>query len=142
MANKYSIINHLSDTHFSQALALSNKMWWSKDRTREEFATMMKHCIPFALIDNETQQLVGFARVMTDEVRYAYIYDVMVEEGLRGNGLGNLILLSIMSCMRLSKVKYFELTCTADMVNYYKVFGFKKDYENIMPMRYVNKQNL
>lgn len=135
MKNKYSIINELSDTHFAQALALSNKMWWSKDRTREEFATMMKHCIPFALIDNESQQLVGFARVMTDEVRYAYIYDVMVEENLRGNGLGKLIMSAILNYRVMSKIKYCELTCTQDMVSYYEQLGYKDNYDDVVAMR-------
>lgn len=135
MNNKYSIINTLSEEHFNQALALSKQMWWSKDRTREEFATMMKHCIPFVLVDNETKQLVGFARVLTDEVRYAYIYDVMVEKSMQHKGLGKQILNEIKSHQSLSQIKFFELTCSPDMTEYYAKLGFNADYKSVVPMR-------
>lgn len=139
MTNEYLIKNEMTAEQFDQLHALTQKMWWSTDRTREDMLTMLKHCLPFAVIDNNTQQLVGFARVLTDEIRYAYIYDVMTEESLRGKGIGNMIMHAILAHPKLSRVKYFELTCAPDMADYYKKFGFSDDYENVIPMRYLNK---
>lgn len=136
MNDNYSIVNALSSEHFDQALQLSQQMWWSKDRTREEFETMLKHCIPFAVIENSTQRLIGFARVLTDEVRYAYIYDVMVEVQLRRKRIGNAIMVAIIKHPQLSHVKYFELTCSPDMIEFYKQFGFDTDYNKVIAMRY------
>lgn len=135
MLNKYSIHNELTSEQFEQLHTLIQKMWWSTDRTKAEMATMLKHCLPFAVIENSTQCLVGFARVLSDEVRYAYIYDVMTEESLRGNGIGKMIMQGILSHTKLSRVKYFELTCVPEMVSYYKLFGFTDDFEKVIAMR-------
>lgn len=83
--------------------------------------------------------LVGFARVLTDELRYAYIYDVMAVEHLRGQGLGKLIMQHILSHPKLKNVKYFELTCVPEMVDYYKKFGFTEDYGKVVAMRLCKK---
>lgn len=136
---EYTIQNVLTDKQIEQLHALTTQMWWSKNRTIDDIITMLKHCIPFALIDNNTQELVGFARVLTDEIRYAYIYDVMTKESLRCKGIGKMIMHAILVHPKLSRVKYFELTCAPDMTDYYKKFGFSDNYENVIPMRYVNK---
>ena len=136
MNDTYTIQNWLTEDQFDQLHALSMQMWWSSDRSREEMTTMLKHCIPFAVVENSTQRLVGFARVLTDHVRYAYIYDVMTEEQLRGKGIGKMIMQAIVTYAQLSRVKYFELTCAPDMVDFYKQFGFDTDYNKVIAMRY------
>src|SRR3990167_6717974 len=132
MTGSYSIRNEMTEEQLDQLHALSQKMWWSADRTKEEIATMLKHCMPFAVIDNDTQRLVGFARVLTDEVRYVYIYDVMTVEPLRSRGIGKMIMEAMLTHPKLSCVKYFELTCAPDLVGYYKKFGFSEDYANVI----------
>lgn len=139
MTDKYSILNNVTTEQFDQLHTLTQKMWWSTDRTKEEMVTLLKHSLPFAVIDNSTQQLVGFARVLTDEVRYAYIYDVMTDESLRGKGIGKMIMNAILSHPQLSRVKYFELTCAPEMVDYYLKLGFTCDYGIVMPMRFTSK---
>ncbi len=136
MTERYSILNEITTEQFDQLHVLTQKMWWSVDRTKEEMSIMLKHCLPFAVIENSTQRLVGFARVLTDEVRYAYIYDVMTEEPLRGKGIGKTIMHAILSHPQLSRVKYFELTCAPEMAEYYKQFGFSPDYKNVISLRY------
>jgi predicted GNAT family N-acyltransferase len=138
MMGDYSIHNELTADQFDQLHTLTKKMWWSTDRTREDIVTMIKLCIPFAVIDNNTQHLVGFARVLTDGIRYAYIYDLMTEEDLRGIGIGKLIMQTILLHPALSQVKYFELTCAPNMINYYTKFGFTDSYGNVVAMRLVS----
>lgn len=135
----YIIKNELTDEQFDQLYALTQKMWWSKDRTREEIATILKHCIPFAVIDFNSQQLVGFARVLTDEVRYAYIYDVMTEESLRGKGIGKMIMNAIIVHPSLQRIKYIELTCSPILADYYKKFGFDIDFGSVIAMRRIHQ---
>ena len=135
MTNKYSIVDELSSKHFEQLHELYKQMWWSKDRTREEIVTLLKNCIIVAAIDNQSHDLVGFARVLTDELRYAFIFDVMTQENLRGKGLGKLIIQSALSHTKLQRVKYFELTCEPELTSYYEKFGFSKNYINVTPMR-------
>lgn len=135
MTDTYSIQNCITTDQFDQLHALTQKMWWSTDRSKEELAILLKHSLPFAVIDNKTQHLVGFARVLTDVVRYAYIYDVMTEESLRSKGIGKMIMQAILSHPQLSRVKYLELTCAQDMIEYYKKFGFDDTFGNVVAMR-------
>lgn len=139
MTDGYLIQNEMTAEQFDQLHKLALTMWWSADRTKEEFATMLKHCLPFVVIDVSSQKCVGFARVLTDEVRYAYIYDVMTEESLRGKGIGKLIMQTILSHPKLSRVKYFELTCKPEMRTYYNYFGFTDSLGNVVAMRYTGK---
>lgn len=136
----YTIKNELTFEQLDQLHALSRQMWWSKDRTKEEIATMLKHCIPFAVIDISSQKLVGFARVLTDEIRYAYIYDVMTEEELRGRGIGKMIMQTVLNHPTLLRVKYFELTCAPELVEFYKASGFSTSFLNVVPMRYISNK--
>tara|TARA_R110000868_G_scaffold323854_1_gene584798 strand:- start:1057 stop:1461 length:405 start_codon:yes stop_codon:yes gene_type:complete len=125
----------MTGEQFDQLHKLMQKMWWSADRTKEEMKIMLQHCLPFVVIEDSTQHLVGFARVLTDGVRYAYIYDVMTEEHLRGIGIGKTIMSAVLAHHRFTRVKYFELTCAHDMVGYYKKFGFLEDLESVVAMR-------
>lgn len=138
MVNEYTITNCLNNEQMDQLINLIRQMWWGADRTKEQSEIILKHCIPFAVIEKSSQRLVGFARVLTDEVRYAYIYDVMVEEPLRSQGIGKMIMQAILSHPTIAKVKYVELTCAPDMVEYYKKFGFSDDFVNVVAMRLLN----
>lgn len=133
---KYTITNELTPAHIEQLHNLYKQMWWSKDRTREDLQTLIETCMVFAVVDSKSNQLVGFARVLTDKIRYAYIYDVMTEEPLRGKGIGKMIMRAILAHPQLSRVKYLELTCAQEMVDYYKILGFKDTFENVIPMRH------
>lgn len=139
MLSGYSFTEKLDAAQFNQLHALYQKMWWSVGRTKEEMIILLKNSIPFSLIKNDTAELVGFARVLTDELRYAYIYDVMAAEHLRGNGLGKMIMQHILSHPKLKNVKYFELTCAPNLADYYKKFGFNEDFGIVVPMRLSKK---
>lgn len=136
MINKFTIVENLNSDQIEQLLALFHKMWWSTDRTREEVTTLLKSCLVFAVIDEQSKKLIGFARVLTDNMRYAYIYDVMTEEQYRGLGLGKMIMQHIINHPKLTGIKYIELTCAPDMEKYYEKFGFKLDFGNVISMRY------
>ncbi len=135
MISGYTIQYTITDEQVDQLLTLSKKMWWSTDRTKEELITMLHHCIPFVMVENQTQQLVGFARVLTDKVRYAYIFDLMAEESLHGKGIGKSIMNAIFNHHQLSSIKYFDLTCTPEMAGYYRKFGFSENMDCVIAMR-------
>ena len=132
---KYSIIHELTSKQIGQLLELLKQVWWTKDRTEAEVVTMLKNSMSFGLI-NDTQDLIGYARVLTDEIKYAFIFDVMLAEHLRGNGLGKVLMEAIIAHPRLKNIKNFELTCAPDMVGFYERFGFSEDYGvKVRPMR-------
>lgn len=136
MNNRFMIVESLTSEQIDQLVMLFHKMWWSAERTKDQVLTLLDSCLAFGLID-EHKKLIGFARVLTDRMRYAYIYDVMIEEELRSMGLGAMIMQHIINHPKLNNIKYVELTCAPEMENYYVKFGFKCDFGNVIAMRHV-----
>lgn len=134
--SNYTIVENLSDTHINQLIELFQKMWWTIGRTKDDVDTLLTSCKVFGIVDTTNNKLVGFARVLTDGIKYAYIYDVMTVESARKIGLGKMMMNYILQHPAFQKVKYFELTCAQDMVGYYEQFGFSEDYGNVAPMRH------
>ena len=132
----FSIIEQLNQKQIVQLSELFKEMWWTRDRTMEEILVMLKNSISFGLIDNKTEDLVGYARVLTDEIKYAFIFDVMTVDYHRGKGLGKMLMSTIIDHPRFQRIKNFELTCAPDMVGFYVKFGFSENYgSDVRPMR-------
>jgi GNAT superfamily N-acetyltransferase len=71
--------------------------------------------------DNRNQ--VGFARVISDYVTYAYVGDVFVLDSYRGRGLGKWLMKRIMQHPRLQGLRRWSLV-TEDAQGLYAQFGF------------------
>jgi GNAT superfamily N-acetyltransferase len=89
----------------------------------------------FALVDRAADRLVGFARVLSDFVYRAYVYDVVVDAQWRGRGLGRELLDAILEHPRLAAVELVELSCQADMVPFYERWGFEDSTGRSVLMR-------
>ena len=61
--------------------------YWAHWVDREKVALSLEHCMPFGLYDGTGAQ-VGFAKVVTDYARFAWLGDVFILEAHRGHGLG------------------------------------------------------
>jgi GNAT superfamily N-acetyltransferase len=66
---------------------------------------------------------VGFARVLTDYARFAFLSDVFVLEGHRGKGLGNLLVKAVLEHPALKDAGVW-LLATRDAHGLYEKFGF------------------
>ncbi len=58
--------------------------YWGRGRTIEEVEKTIENCLCFGVYKNENQ--IGFARVATDYVVFAYIMDVFILPEYRGKG--------------------------------------------------------
>lgn len=67
---------------------------------------------------------VGYARVVSDKTRFAYIMDVYVDERYRRSGIGRLMIESILGHTDLKDV-YHWLLITKDAHGVYSRSGFK-----------------
>jgi GNAT superfamily N-acetyltransferase len=70
---------------------LSQESYWALRRTREETAAASAASWCFTVIDTDTGAQVGFARLVTDRVTYAWLADVFVVTAAQGNGLGTFL---------------------------------------------------
>ncbi len=74
----------------------------------------------------ETQKLVGFTRVITDYVYRAVLWDVMVEESYRGQGLGKALVEAVINHPSLQEVEAISLVCLPEMVPFYENLGLSR----------------
>jgi predicted GNAT family N-acyltransferase len=90
-------------------------------------STSSKGCNSIVLVERTSSTLVGYARVITDYVFKALIFDVTVDEAYWGNGLGRRLLDALVDHPELRRVKHLELYCLPEMVPFYKKWGFSND---------------
>lgn len=95
--------------------------YWAEGIPREVVERSIANSLNFGLYDGQEQ--VGFARVVTDRATFAWIADVYVEEGHRGQGLGKLLMRAVMAHPDLQGLRRWMLG-TRDAHGLYRQFGF------------------
>ena len=96
--------------------------YWAKNRTKEEIEKSIKNAICFGVYEEDLQ--VGFARVITDQITFAYIADVFIISPKRGLGYSKKLMSSIVHDNVLSEVRKWYLV-TKDAQGLYEKYGFK-----------------
>lgn len=95
--------------------------YWANGRTEEEVRTTVKHSLCFGgYLDG---QQIAFARVISDQLVFAYLMDVFVLPEHCGNGYATKLLRHVIECPRLKKVSKWLLK-TQDAAPLYRKFGF------------------
>ena len=97
-------------------------IYWAAGRTMEEVQKTIDHSFCFGIYLDEQQ--IGFARVITDYVVFAYVMDVFINEEHRGKGYSSLLIDRMLTEPELQQVKIWRLA-TADAHFLYEKFGFK-----------------
>ncbi|KFF07105.1 GNAT family N-acetyltransferase [Flavobacterium reichenbachii] len=97
-------------------------IYWAAGRTIEEVQKTIDASVCFGIYLDEKQ--IGFARVITDYVVFAYLMDVFISEEFRGNGYSSLLIEKMMNEPELQQVKIWRLA-TTDAHFLYEKFGFK-----------------
>ena len=97
--------------------------YWAQDRTVEQIQKSIENSICFGVYLKDEQ--IGFARVLSDTVVFAYLMDVFISEKHRGKGYGKLMLGEILRYPELKNVAKWFLA-TRDAHKLYQQFGFKE----------------
>lgn len=97
-------------------------IYWTAGRTMEEVQTTIDHSFCFGIYLDDQQ--IGFARVITDYVVFAYVMDVFIDEAHRGKGYSSILIEAMMTEPKLQSVKIWRLA-TRDAHHIYEKFGFK-----------------
>jgi GNAT superfamily N-acetyltransferase len=101
---------------------LCNESYWARGIPREVVERSIEHSLPFAAYDGE--ELVAFARVVTDYAVFAYLADVFVVPSHRGRGISRQLMTAIRSHPRLQGLRRWSLV-TRDAHGLYEQFGFR-----------------
>ena len=97
-------------------------IYWAAGRTIEEVQTTIDASFCFGIYLDDQQ--IGFARVVTDYVVFAYLMDVFIDEKYRGKGYASVLIDAMMKEPQLQQVKIWRLA-TSDAHFLYEKFGFK-----------------
>ena len=108
------------NVHFIQNFLAA--IYWAAGRTIEEVQTTIDNSFCFGIYLNEVQ--IGFARVITDYVVFAYVMDVFITEEHRGKGYSSILVDAMLKESALQEVKIWRLA-TRDAHFLYEKFGFK-----------------
>lgn len=128
-------IYQLNDRHIDDLHKLYKHEWWTKDRTIEEVELCIDGSQVIVGIEDDSENLIAFARVVTDFVFKAFIFDVIVHKKLRKTGLGNEIMHMIHNHPLLKSVPTFELYCLPEMCAFYEEYGYSSDVNGLIFMR-------
>jgi len=102
---------------------LSGESYWAKDRTLEEVNKSIENSLNFGVYKDGA--MVGFARVITDYVSFAYLADVFIVKEVRGIGLGNALVEFILEYPSIKNTKRWMLG-TMDAHELYRPYGFSE----------------
>ncbi len=109
--------------------------YWAAGVAPDVLARSIEHAEPFGLYDH-TGAMVGFARLVTDANRFAWLSDVFVLPEHRGKGLGRWLVETIVACPDFRDVGLWCLA-TCDAHGLYAQVGFEaiKDPNRFMVRR-------
>ncbi|SDD69669.1 GNAT family N-acetyltransferase [Kordiimonas lacus] len=120
----YHICTNIIDFDFSKVHNWLSNAYWSEGIPMATVVKGFTNSLAFGLFHTDKGQ-VGCARMITDKATFAYLADVYVDAGERGNGLGYWMMEVIMAHPELQGLRRMMLA-TADMHPLYRKFGFEQ----------------
>jgi GNAT superfamily N-acetyltransferase len=103
--------------------------WWA-DRAPEDVQRALEHTDEVVVLRDGDGDALAAARVTTDYVYYAMVYDVIVTDNRRGDGLGAELMAAIRDHPRLQDVAP-SLLAREGLVPFYEACGFEVMDEEI-----------
>jgi len=121
---EYSIKDGYNEMDFDKVTEMLAGAYWCEGIQKEE---VLKGAQNSALVvgafSTENKQ-IGFARVISDKTRFAYILDIIVDEGFKKKGIEQDLTIFILNHPDLKDV-YQWLLISKDARDEYKKVGFK-----------------
>lgn len=132
----FSISSDPKDTDLQIVIDFLASSYWAKHLPRAKIVQSFDNCLVYNLLDHDIDRQVGFARVVSDHHRFAYLGDVFVLERHRGQGLGAWLIKTVINDPRLANVGHWVLA-TTNAQPFYRKLGF----EEAEPGRYMVRKD-
>jgi predicted GNAT family N-acyltransferase len=133
---KVEAIASLTEAQIQDLYQLYQSTWWGKERNIPKIKKMLQNTtLIVGLCEVKTKKLVGFTRILTDYVYRAVLWDVIVAESDRGQGLGKTLIEKVLQHPALQEVETIYLTCLPEMVSFYEKFDFTDEVKPILLMQ-------
>jgi predicted GNAT family N-acyltransferase len=138
MEPTYRVVERLDEAQVHELVALYQNEWWSKGRKLDDVRRILRHSeLVFGLIDTASNTLMGFARVLTDRVYRAVVFDVIVAPDRRGADLGKHLMDAIISHPDLAGIESLELHCKPELEPFYAKWNFARNTSGTSTLRRV-----
>jgi N-acetylglutamate synthase-like GNAT family acetyltransferase len=126
---------------FDKVTKMLTTAYWSEGIGKDEVmqGAANSALVIGAFLDNEQ---IGYARVISDKTRFAYVSDVIIDEPYRNQGIGIKMMEYLLNHESLSDVYQWMLS-TRDNHSLYANFGFQPlaQPQRIMALRRVVKSD-
>ena len=133
-AGSFSVSTARERLDFGVIHGFLKQSYWARGISEEACRVSLENSLCFGLFDWDRQ--VGFARVVSDFVTFAYLADVFVLESHRGLGLGLFLVRSVVGHPALATLRRFSLV-TRDAQGLYEKVGFQRVVEPARHMEIV-----
>ena len=125
----YRIVEGADKIDVQDVERLLRTTYWAENRPLETIKKSMQNSVCFGVV-TEDGKLVGFARVISDYATSYYLCDVVVDEKMRGLGLGKALVSHIASSPDFSGLR--GILITRDAHGLYIKFGFEVLNDRVM----------
>jgi len=127
------VIRKGTDLEVPQLQDLYQHAPWAAGRSADGIRQMLSNT-DYVFSAWDGRRLVGFARVLTDGIYRATLWDVVVHPDYQGKGVGDSLLKAVLSHPVLSLVEKFWLN-TRDKQSFYERFGFVRSDQGMVRER-------
>ncbi|MGW3625069.1 GNAT family N-acetyltransferase [Streptomyces sp. NPDC000880] len=103
---------------------LSIDAYWALGRSREKQDRAIAESLNFGAYEASSDELVAYARIVTDHATFAWLCDVYVDRAVRGKGLGTALVAAARDHLAPCGVRRI-LLATDDAQGVYERLGFK-----------------
>ena len=103
-------------------ILLENNTFWAKGRTKKKLKKMIAHSSVIVTLWKENK-LIGFGRATSDKSYRAVLWDIVIDKNHQKNGLGSLLLESLINSKSIKNVEKVYLM-TTNCKEFYKSQGF------------------
>ena len=100
--------------------AIVSSQFWALGTSYESMVTRTKNAWSFGLYSAASNELVGFMRLVTDRISFAYLSDVVIDEPLRGQGLGQFMITTVFGLAEVEQCKGYLFTGSERRCQYYE----------------------
>lgn len=121
--DNFVVSTHVERLDIDVIHSFVTRSYWARGIPKELVIRAIENSLCFGLYDDAKQ--IGFARVITDYTRFAYLLDVFVLEEYRGRGLGTWLTECLMEYLTSFGLRKIMLG-TNDAQDFYRKFGFKE----------------
>ena len=117
----YRIVENAENMKLEDIVRLLRMTYWADKRPEETIAKSIRESDCFGICADDSDKLIGFARVITDHATAYYLCDVIIDPEYRGSGLGKALVSHIVS----EYAGLHGFLFTRDAHGLYEQYGFQ-----------------